>query len=421
VAAASLFAVMPAVIVQVGMVYNDLAATAMFLAGLHLAGRAADSLLAGRSWLAYGLLAGTALGFTAGVKPGFVLGGVATLLVVVVAAWQRTRGWRRPLAVLATFAAPIVLLGAPFYLRNVVRFGNPLAPFTFHLGPITLPGNLDLVTTMILPSTPPDTRHLGPLITPAIWFGYDVSVPYLRVENNFGLHWPWLLLPALAGWVVLLILRKRTWYYATVLLPIAGVFFSHPTPWIFRYVLFIAAPAAVALCLGLRWLASRPHRAGLVAATALSLVALWSIYLTLPIYRYARTGHPGITAVRILGPTQLIHEVIDGKSLQIFDQPGATWVRDLPDGTRIGVADQARAFPTPLYGERAQHRVVRMSPPVEDNDAELARSGIGYLFLIEGDPTAEWVQKQPARFTLVSRTNDLMAYRVVSGQHSRTD
>lgn len=421
VAAASLFTIMPAVIVHVGAIYNDVAAAAMFLAGAHLAGRTADHLVGSRSWFSHGLLAGIALGVTAGMKPGFVFGAGATVLVLVVAAWRRTHGWRRPLALLATLTVPIALLGAAFYVRNILYFGNPLAPFALDLGPIHLPGDLDLTDTVILPSTPLDIRHLGALITPAIWFGYDVSVPYYRLERSFGVQWPLLLLPALVAWLVLVIVRKRTWYYATLLLPMAGVFFTHPTPWVFRYVLFIVAPAAVAFCLGLRWLANRPHRTGLALATVLCLVSLWSVCSPMPMHRLTRTGHPGITTVRVLGPAQLVREVLAGKSLQIFDQPGAAWVRDLPDGTTIGVADTARRFPTPLYGERAQHRIVRMSPWISDNDSELTKQGIEYLFLIDGDATATWVQKQPRRFTLVSRTGDLLAYRVVENTRSRTD
>ncbi len=421
VAAAGIFMMMPSILSQIGMIYNDLAGAAMFVAGVHLAGRAADHLAGQRSWLPYGFVAGVALGFTAGVKPGFVFGAGAALVLVVFIAWRRSRSWRRALAVLALIAVPIAVLGAPFYLRNIILFHNPLAPFALHAGPINLPGLLDLKATVIGPSTPKEMRHLGPLITPAIWFGYQVDPGFLRVQNNYGVLWPLMMLPALVGWLGLVLWRKRTRYYAVVLLPMAGVFLSHPTPWIFRYTIFIVAPAVVALCLGLRWLVQREHRAGLVTATALCVAVLATVPFVADLYGSARSGHPGITTVKAMTAEQLLREVAAGTPLQIYDQPGVEWVKKLPAGSRIGVVDRSRYFPTPLYGENAQNRVIRMSPSPDDTATEVAKQGIDYLFLIEGDRTATWVLERPEEYPLISRTGGLLAFRVGDGTSADTN
>jgi hypothetical protein len=112
---------------QPGEAFNDMVGLASLLAAAALVANRPDDL----RMLA---VAGLALGLAAGTKYTFI---VPALVLVVAMAVRAPRGKRR--AVLAHFALPGVLTGGWWYLRDLIRVGNPLG-LQLHVGPLTLPG-----------------------------------------------------------------------------------------------------------------------------------------------------------------------------------------------------------------------------------------------------------------------------------------
>lgn len=93
------------------------------------------------------VICGILLGAVFATKPTGILTGVLLLCAVVVAVVVRRRRTvpvRRTLAdVLIGIGIPLVL-STSFYLRNLIAFGSPVYPVAVSLGPIKLPGILDL-------------------------------------------------------------------------------------------------------------------------------------------------------------------------------------------------------------------------------------------------------------------------------------
>ena len=412
-AAAAMFLITPVVVAQVGMIYNDVASVAAFVAGLHFAGRIFDSLEHPRTATGYALLAGLGLGLAAGIKPPFVLGSVVAGVLILVGLCWRLRAWRRPLLLVGLVGVLVAILGAPFYVRNILIFGNPLAPFAFELGPMKLPGPLDLETVTIKPSTPPEMREFGWLKTPAYWFGYQVDPATYGVQGNvqgsLGWQWPVLLVPAAIGWIALLVARRRAWYPALLLIPMILVFLTHPTPWIFRYMLFLVVPAVVAFCLLLQWLAARPGKLGPAACVALSAVMLVLAVLPFQDAFVARAGYPGVTVTRAMDAPDFIRAAVQKPGVRTCAQPGTEWVGKLPDGTVIGVG---RDFSGCLYGERAQQRVIGLPSDRTLLAKFLHDHSVRYVFATDASPHGVWFREHPEQYQLFYAAGKFRAYKV---------
>jgi hypothetical protein len=412
-AAAAMFLLTPAVVAQVGTIYNDVAAATAFVAGLHFAGRLLDTVQAGPQRTAgtgHAVLAGLGLGLAAGIKPSFMVGAVVTAALVLVGLCWRLRGWRRPALLLGIVGVLVAVVGAPFYLRNLVLFGNPLAPFAFHIGPLTLPGPLNLDAVTVGPSTPPELHGFGPWKTPALWAGYQTSSRQGNVQGNFGWQWPLLLVPAATGWLALLVARRRAWYPAILLIPMGTVFLTHPTPWVFRYVLFLVVPGVVAFALLLQWLAARPGKLGPAGCLVLSAALLVLAVLPFQHHFLARAGYPGVTATRTLAAPDFLRAAHATPGVRTCAQPGADWVDQLPAGTVVGVSPLD--FPGCLYGRRAQHRVTGLPENPELLAGFLAEHPVGYVFARDTRPHGIWYREHPEQFELFYAAGQFRAYRV---------
>jgi hypothetical protein len=112
---------------QPGEAFNDMVGLASLLAAAALVANKPDDL----RMLA---VAGLALGLAAGTKYTFI---VPALVLVAAMAVRAPRGKRR--AVLAHLTLPGVLTAGWWYLRDLIRLGNPLG-LQLHVGPLTLPG-----------------------------------------------------------------------------------------------------------------------------------------------------------------------------------------------------------------------------------------------------------------------------------------
>jgi hypothetical protein len=430
----------PVVSNQLAMIYNDVAGAGAFAAGLHLLATALERTVR-RSGLL--LIAGAGLGLAAGVKTSFAAGSVVALVVtagaLLLGRARRPRRLRSALAGVGLAGAALAVLGLPFYLRDLLLFGNPLAPFAMSIGPLHLPGVLDLQRVTVIPSTPPELADRPALILPRIWFGYQTATPYWRVQQNFGWQWVFLQAPALLVWAAWLpvgrLLRRGPvrgeLYHLVLLAPIAALIAANPTPWIFRYILIVLVPAAVAGCLALqslgdlagpiadavRWPTGRAAIRRMALGAAVGVLAGATLYAaaapSLRAWTHFRSGHLGASAQRTVSVAELVRAAYGaGPSLRVADQQGASWAQDLPAGSRIGVVPPG--FVGQLYGRRAQNRLVVLPSRPDDALALLAAGGTDYVLLANDSPLAVELRRQPDRFALLDSAGGVEAYRVLA-------
>jgi len=91
------------------------------------------------------VISGILIGAVFATKPTGILTGVllvGTMVITVIV--RRRKTVRRTVVDLVVGIGIPVMLSMSFYLRNLISFGNPVYPVTVSLGPIRLPGILDL-------------------------------------------------------------------------------------------------------------------------------------------------------------------------------------------------------------------------------------------------------------------------------------
>ena len=113
------FLAAPIVVVQSGMQLNDLAAGSLLLAALALAAAPPKHWTTPRM-----AMLGLALGLTATTKLAAVPGVAAIVLYLLL----RVRRVERPTVLIAAAAGAFALVVAPWWIRNLALYGNPLYP-----------------------------------------------------------------------------------------------------------------------------------------------------------------------------------------------------------------------------------------------------------------------------------------------------
>jgi hypothetical protein len=209
------------------------------------------------------------LAFSAVKYSGVFTGGAAAAAIV----WL-TRDRR------LLWTAPVVLLtSGHYYVRSLIRFGNPFYPFTLALGPLRLAGEGDLSYTSIL------------------WHARDPRVWRLLFAPEGGVSPAGLLFPAILGgglvlclwqaarrrgtpigWGVLLILAGWMVYFRSVYGASAGrddVAFLGNGLNSLRYVDGVLAATEI-------WLAAALGRFALPLAAVNAASRLWLVYVRLP-------------------------------------------------------------------------------------------------------------------------------------------
>ena len=159
---------------QPGEAFNDIAGLAMLLA--------AAALLVNRAPV---IAAGLALGFALGVKFTFLVPGLILASGFMFGA--RSRRQQGVFAVAATTTA------GWWYVRNIVRVGNPLGT-RVHLGPLTLPGPRSPLADGSQQTVISQVRHLS------LWGSRFLP----GLTHMFGVLWPALLAAALIATVAAL-------------------------------------------------------------------------------------------------------------------------------------------------------------------------------------------------------------------------
>ena len=276
---------MPAVFLNTPTGYVDAGAASLGIAAVFLLARA-------RLGTFEALVGALALGEAVGAKVSGALLAVLLIPVVLVGTWRALGAHDRAsvlrgIARISAMAALVVGLGGYSYLRDLVRFGNPVWPVRAKIPLLggTFPGIWD----MRLLNTPP---FGGPDSLQAMFRSFADWHPTYMVDvrtGGFGPVWLCVLLPVFVGAMLWAILRaiRRVPTPAALMAAVLGLWaLATPAHWWPRYTLGFPAAGLVAVAIALaglqRWLRVK---------TALTELALSALALAVLAQAWpARTG-----------------------------------------------------------------------------------------------------------------------------------
>lgn len=423
--AGCLFLLTPIVIDQVSRQYNDIATAVLLLAGMHLAGTAVTGTrLAARETAAYVALTGITLGLAVGSKASTLAAAAVLSLAVVVMLARCVRRGTMPArlagqAVLGG-AAGLLLLGAPYYVRDFVLFGNPLQPFSYRLGPIHFHGPLDIRRDLVgpflvaagRPGDPP-----GPLFVLQVWAGHP-GVPGQPAVALFGFQW-FVLWPCLALVAIWATVRRRHGYFLLLVAACLTSVVVQPVAWWGRYTIYVVAPAAVAAMWLLDGAARHSRTARMLSEVGVALLAAVAVWPLPARFWVAPAGVPtsgyGVGTARNLTAPEVVRDVVHGRRPVIERAPQYRWLRDAPPGSRTLVTPLSPYFVGPLYGPDGSHWVVLVDArtPPRNLDRVMAGRGIGYAWLRDREPLGRYASSHPAQFQVVGKGGGAVVFRLL--------
>lgn len=289
VAVALVLAIPALTVSEPGGAYNDIVCVALLLAS-------AAILVTGGVAVAPSAFAAAAAGLALGTKFTMIVPAVALALGVVVIS---PRGARLRQA--GIWVVGLIGLGGYWYIRNLARVGNPFAPDSLHLGPLSLPApHL---------STPLAT-FAGQLSNAHAWTAYYLP----GLQESFGLAAWAIVLAAGAGSLLALATGSdRVQRMLGVVAALSAIgFMVTPEPiGLFIFGANVGRLGAPALALGLVLLPTVPMMRGARASVAwlggaaAVLVAtqinpsIWPIDLRIPVYGPAVHGASAIAGVLV--------------------------------------------------------------------------------------------------------------------------
>ncbi len=259
----------PALLALAGTTYVDNASVAFVVASWWFGLRVVEGEERRTTALLLGIATGLAIG-TKGTNVILVLPVAAVAgLVLIRRAWSRGEhppgAARGALERALLLAAPIVLFGVSWYLKNLLVHGNPLYPFA--VGPFAGPTTLTDFTF-----TPAQLAGRSPIEQLLASWTYDWRLDryaYNQRPGGLGRAWPIVAAAALVG-IATLVRRQRLAALGLVVVPALVAIAIMPMPWYARLTLFLPALALPLAALGIDRL---PRRPASLAGLALVLVA----------------------------------------------------------------------------------------------------------------------------------------------------
>jgi hypothetical protein len=339
------------------------------------------------------VIAGVGAGVAVGVKStnllafgmlGILL--VATLLGRGIAAGRPMRGLGQAVLYGACFGLPALTLGAWWYVRNAVLWGNPFYPVAL----AGLPGNPDVVALLGV-----DPRQVG--TTNQFWavlvsWADDLQWrPYYygSPTGGLGAFWILVLAPLVPVAIVLLARSHRALYAWGFLASGVLLLLAYPGQHHARYTLYLLGIGGVALAVVLDRLPPWP-RQGLLALTVAAALfsaaaaSWWALDIS-------GTGDGGPTPRGVLAfmmrPQSERDEVGLRRAFSAIDraEEGATFV--VPP--EFGDFNQPWVLPHDLWGDDLRRRVVKADRPIADADQALqalSENGAQYVVVLKASP-----------------------------------
>jgi hypothetical protein len=413
IAAGCLFFLTPIVIQQTTANYVDVIVAASSLAAIYFLVRAHE----GERPLTSLALAGAAAGLAGGVKPtGIALVAVLVVLLVLHAAVLVRRGLLDPTAVLVrlvAFAAPVVVVGGYWYLRNAVDFGNPVYPFHVGVAGTTIFAGTRDVNDIL---TVPDGLRGEPswkLVAHSWWsdvlFWRHGAYTYETRLGGLGPLWTWLGLP-LGLATLAAAVRRRSLELLTLAAAVVVPILVLPYQWWSRFTIPLAALGAVGIAFTLSRLRSDTGRVVLMGAV--TLLACAGIALSL-----AHVDPAGRGRVLTLSDLAKLSSKPGGdRTIGALFFPEYRWVDGVSGTATIGVqleAPQIR-FVYPLFGTNLGRHVLRLNAAsAGELEREVRTERIDYLLVGRGSRYDRWARSSPSRYaTVVADDAGSVVYRV---------
>ena len=337
------------------------------------------------------VVAGIGAGVAVGIKStnliafgmlGILL--VGTVLGRDIAAGRPGRALGRAAVQAACFGLPAVLLGAWWYVRNAILWGNPFYP----VGIAGLPGNPEAVALLGV-----DPRQVG---TTNPWWATLVSWaddlawrPYFygSPTGGLGAYWVLVLAPAIPVAVVLLVRSGRSLYAWGLLAPGVLLLLAYPGQHHPRYTLYLLGIGGVALAVVLDRLPRLPRSGVLAIVVAAALFsAAAASWQALDISgNYERGPTPPQVAALMLEPARERNAV--GLRGAFADVDGAEAGSTFLVPPEFGDYGQPWVLPHSLWGDDLGRRVVKADQPIADADQALralGEHGAEYLVVTKG-------------------------------------
>lgn len=383
------FLLTPAVFAQAHTFYVDVQSAGFGLAALHvLAGLPGAVRLSGdpRSAVTRRMLVlGAALGAAAGSKSSnlAVLGavGFAALVAVVRLAWRHRLGFGVLLRSAPLLVVPVVAIGAYWYLRTWLNYGNPFYPVTM----LGFEGR-GTVQELVMGSNVPVELRTMPvheqLLTSWLRPFSDFKTPIYDIRlGGLGTVWPVVVLPgAVLGLLVWLWrVRRRLGVGAGLLLLLGAAvsFGPSPAPWWGRYVL-LGYGCLIAFCaLFLSGLHTSRRGAARALGGAVQFVLLCCVgsgavlgHLHIPVNTGAAADaavvaeHGGTPVGRLLSLS-----LAPDRRERIWPWTEFRALDPVPDGSTIAIVEgNVQTLIMPLRGSRLQRDLVVVRPPRDLHD-----------------------------------------------------
>jgi hypothetical protein len=333
------------------------------------------------------LLCGLAMGILAGTKYAGLFYALGLFFLFLVGLYRmRIRysfAWstRRSIAVsILALAAAFSLCGYP-YIRNMVLFQNPIAPFKVEWGGWTLfPGDRDR-EQILTDNTQESDLALPTLVRVArLWME-----PYDTVYNNktsgLGPLWICLAVPAILPWLYSAG-RKRDWFSVALFLVSILALLATPAFWVGRY----AAPVLLLGGVATAWIGDCLRR----RLRRILTIAVFACILFLTLV----TMDLGPVDTRIFWE-DVVRQTDATRSSAPFVWLGRDAFKYIDEKSRdhpstIAYSGLVR-FIYPLYGPDFHNTVMDLpADSMENWQRELTLHGIEYVLVVRGKPQLDW-------------------------------
>jgi len=416
---AMVFLFVPIVIQQATTCYIDIAVSSMFLVAVNF-------MLAKDRPRVNVIMLGLSVGIMVSAKYTFILPGLVLSLAFVFimlresgSAGHAQGRWlvlRRKglLQALCLYAIPLLLVGAIWYVRDWIAYGNPLAPLNVSfLGKTIFHGS----------ASPNDLRPFGPVLTspPAIinsWLERTAptamwNYPFYTQDvgnGGFGPVFLILLLPSIAFSLVIAF-RKRLSSYFLVAIVFTLSFLVMLMNWYSRYTLFFCAFGVLAFTLVMQHMPKQhmPNR------KTIAIIALPIIVFTMTVGNAHNTFTPANTLDFIQRPLAERQSSDLPSSLSDFEDYRDMYQRAVETpATTILYTALPGAFSYPLWGSSFSNRVAQIPGQYADYEefAERVNSyGESLIITTEDSAIARYCDDNMTGLELVYQKD---TWRIVS-------
>ncbi|GEM_PF-1004528 len=422
-----LFFFTPVIILQSTTNYVDVAVSALFIIAVNFLvhgnpARLTASTVLGRGTELSGqkkiqtVLAGLATGILLGTKgsgPLFVIILSAAVLIRDMRGYRPVSGEglrgtcrtiRKSFNIYAVrFLLPVLFLGAYWYVKNWVLYGNPVYPMEITIFNITVFKGL---YSGMVESAPRVINQLSPALRPLyVWLENVGYYLYDSKLGGLGPVWFILFLPGVMFSVGYALIRKRNDYLAVCVI-FAAAFLMYPRNWNPRYVIFVTGLGALSFGLVMEYF---HKRANLLRLIALSLAG----------YVFLTANSPGITPEKV---REFIHLPPSGRTIArqapfIIDLYARqeygywTWISDnILKGDTLAYTFEP-LFLSPLWNRAFSNRIAYVgSGNYEEWLRDLENSNATYVLFRRYSREDKWVAMERQR---ASRAGLKERFRVV--------